>query len=435
MSYLIKPCRKIKGALNLPGDKSISHRAIIISSIAKGKTKIRNFSFSDDCKTTLDTFRSLGVRIKREGKKYLCVYGVGVRGLRKARQKINLAESGTSMRILTGLLSAQNFATKLDAYKSLRKRPMLRVIKPLRLMGANIKAVNRNRDEYPPISIAPSSLNSINWKMAIASAQVKSAILLAGLYAKGKTKIFEPVESRDHTERMLKNFKANIKIRGKNIFIKPSKLISPKKIDIPADISSAAFFIVLASLIKNSYIKIKNLGINPSRAGVLEVLKRMGANIKIIKSKKTYFEPMADIVVKSSKLKAVKIVEGKIPSLIDELPILMVAASLAKGESIFEGVRELRVKETDRIKSMKWNLSRMGVRIETKIRGKKEIIVIHGRNSLKGAKLKSFGDHRTAMSMIVAALCAESPSRIDEVGCTNKSFPDFLKILKKIASQ
>ncbi|MFC1708587.1 3-phosphoshikimate 1-carboxyvinyltransferase [Candidatus Omnitrophota bacterium] len=432
MSYFIKPCRKIQATLNLPGDKSISHRAVIFSSIAKGRTKIKNFSFSDDCRTTLNAFKLLGVKIKKATKDKISVCGVGVRGLRKPKHKINLAESGTSMRILMGLLSAQNFTTKLDAHSSLRKRPMLRVIKPLRLMGANIKAKTKDRDEYPPIMISPAKLRPLNWKMTVASAQVKSAILLTGLYAKGETTINEPVKSRDHTERMLKKFKARIRVKGKTISIKASNLVSPKEINIPVDISSAAFFMVLTCLLKNSSVKIRNLGLNPSRAGVIEVLKKMGANIKIIRSRRQYFEPMADVVIKSSKLKAVRITKDKIPTLIDELPILMVAAALAKGKSVFEGVRELRVKETDRIKSMKLNLSRMGVKIESKLKNKREIIIIHGRDSLRGVKLRSFGDHRTAMSMIVAGLLADSQSRIDDIKCINKSFPDFLKIIKRI---
>jgi 3-phosphoshikimate 1-carboxyvinyltransferase len=315
---------------------------------------------------------------------------------------------------------------------SLRRRPMLRVIGPLRLMGANIKARTEGQEEYPPIVILPARLKPLNWKMEVASAQVKSAILLAGLYAKGRTKVFEPVKSRDHTERMLKNFKADIKIKGRNIFINPSDLISPQKIDIPADISSAAFFIVLCCLLSNSCIKIKNLGLNPSRVGVVNVLKRMGANIKIVRSRKQYFEPTADVIVRSSKLKAVKITKDEIPMLIDELPILMVAAALAKGKSVLEGAGELRVKETDRIKSIQWNLSRMGVKIETKTHNKNEVISVQGRGSLKGANLRSFGDHRTAMSMVIAGLLASSPSRLDDVDCINKSFPEFLSVIRKV---
>lgn len=432
MTYLINPCQRAGGTLNPPGDKSISHRAIIISSIAKGKTTVKNFSLSQDCKATLVAFNSLGVKIKQIGKDSLIVYGVGKNGLKKPKHPLNLRGSGTTMRILIGLLSAQSFDSKLIAEKSLQKRPMHRVIEPLKLMGANIKARKINQEEYPPISISPSKLLPIKFKMNIPSAQVKSAILLAGLYAKGMTKIYEPHKSRDHTERMLKYFGAEIKIKEKNIYIKPSNLISPKKVIIPADISSAAFFIVLACLLKNSHIKIKNLCLNPSRCGVIDVLKKMGADIRIINRKNQYFEPMADVIVKSSKLNCIVINEGEIPSLIDELPILMVAASLAKGKSVFRGIQELRVKETDRINSMVNNLLRMGVKIKTRLKAKKEIVEIYGTKNLKGAQLKSFGDHRTAMSMVIAALLADSPSRIDDIKCISKSFPDFFKTLNQI---
>ncbi|MDD5006108.1 MAG: 3-phosphoshikimate 1-carboxyvinyltransferase [Candidatus Omnitrophica bacterium] len=432
MSYLIKPCRKIQGCLDLRGDKSISHRAVILGSIAKGRTLIKNFSLSEDCQATLRAFKSLGVKIEKKGKDTIVIYGQGFSGLKEPKQAINLGESGTSMRMLIGLLSTQNFESKLSGEKSLFKRPMLRVIRPLRLMGADIKARKKGRDEYPPILISPANLRPINFKMYIASAQVKSAVLLAGLYARGTTKIYEPVKSRDHTERMLKLFGADIDVKGKNISISPSELISPRKIYIPGDISSASFFMVLACLLKKSCIRINNVSLNPSRCGVINALKKMGADINIIYKRKNYFEPMVDIVIKSSNLKGIVVAKDIIPSLIDELPILMVAASLAKGRSVFEGIGELKVKETDRIKSMVSNLSRMGAKIKTQARAGKETIVIEGVNVLKGANLRSFGDHRTAMSMIIAALCADSPSRIDDVKCISKSFPDFLKILNQI---
>lgn len=432
MPYPIRPCRKIQGALSLAGDKSISHRAVIISSIAKGKTLIKNFSFSDDCKATLKALQSLGVNIKRIGDNDLVVSGAGVLGLKKPKHAINVGESGTSIRILAGLLSAQNFFSKLEAEKSLRNRPMLRVIRPLRLMGAKINARARNNDEYPPILISPSRLRPLAWKMPIPSAQVKSAILLAGLYAKGRTKIYEPIKSRDHTERMLKYFGADIIIKGKNIYIRPSALISPMKIHIPADISSASFFIALACLLKNSRIRINNLCLNPLRSGVIDILRKMGTNIRVVNKQKKYFEPVGDIIVSSSQLRGVVVKEDMVPKLIDELPILMVAASLAKGKSIFEGVGELRHKETDRISSMVRNLSNMGVKIELIRKANKEIVAINGRKSLKGGLLKSFADHRTAMGMIIAALCADSPSEIDDVKCIRKSFPDFFKILSRI---
>jgi 3-phosphoshikimate 1-carboxyvinyltransferase len=433
MSYLIKPCLKVQGVVkNIPGDKSISHRAIIISSIAQGNTLIKNFSFSRDCIATLNAFKSLGIRIEKKGKDSLVVYGRGIFGLRKPKKKIDLGESGTSIRVLTGLLCGQNFSTVLDADEPLRKRPMLRVIEPLRQMGAKVNGSVRNGEEFPPMHICSSRLKAISWNMPIPSAQVKSAILLAGLYAKGQTKIYEPIKSRDHTERMLKLFGANIKIKGKIIYITPSDLFSPKQIYIPLDISSASFFMVLGCLLKDSRIRINNVSMNLSRCGIIEALRKMNADIKVIYKDKDYFEPMADVIVKSSKLKGITIKEEMVPSLIDELPILMVAVSLAKGKSIFRGVGELRVKETDRIKSMLINLSRMGVNIKTRIKYNKEDIVIEGRESLKGANLKSFGDHRTAMSAIVAALCANSSSEIDDIKCISKSFPDFLKILKSI---
>ncbi|NQU18913.1 3-phosphoshikimate 1-carboxyvinyltransferase [bacterium] len=432
MSYLIKPYQKIQGILNLAGDKSISHRAVILSSIAEGKTLIKNFSFSDDCKATLKAFKTLGVNIKKKNKDSLIVYGRGVFGLKKPKQTINLEESGTSTRILVGLLSAQNFSSKLDGKEPLRKRPMLRIVHPLRLMGAKIKAKVKNKDEYLPILISPNRLKSLSWRMSIPSAQVKSAILLAGLYAKGRTKVYEPVKSRDHTERMLKLFGANIEVKAKSIYISPSSLISPKKIYIPSDISSASFFIVLACLLNNSCIRINNLGLNPSRCGVIDVLKGMGAHIRIICKEKGHFEPIGDVIVRSSKLNGVIVSEDIIPRLIDELPILMVAASLARGKSVFKGIGELRVKETDRINSMVKNLSNMGVKIEMVVKKGKEVMTINGVNNLNGGLLKSFGDHRTAMSLIVAALLADSPSRIDDIKCISKSFPNFFKILGQI---
>ncbi|MFC1754340.1 3-phosphoshikimate 1-carboxyvinyltransferase [Thermoproteota archaeon] len=432
MSFLIKPCRKVHGILKLPGDKSISHRAIIISAIAKGNTRVKNFSFSDDCKLTLQAIRSMGVRIEKKSGGVLIVYGRGISGLKKPRHTIDVGESGTSMRLLIGLLSAQGFSSGIDGKAPLRKRPMLRVIRPLRLMGAEIKARKKGRDEYPPIDISPAQLRSLSWHMKIPSAQVKSAIMFAALYADKESRIYESILSRDHTERMLRYFKADIKTKAKRITIGPCSLVSPKNIYIPSDISSASFFMVAACLLKNSYVKIKNVCLNPSRSGIIEALKMMGASIKVIHTKRKYFDPYGDVVVRSSRLKAFKIGERLVPKLIDELPILMVAASLASGTSVFSGVGELKVKETNRIRSMVENLSKMGVSIETKVKANKEVIVIRGGRSLKGSYLKSFGDHRTAMSMIVAGLCADSPSRIDNINCISKSFPDFLKHLRHL---
>lgn len=432
MPHRIKPCQKIRGTMYLPGDKSIAHRSVIMSAIAQGETRIENFSFSDDCKATINAIRSLGVNVKRLDNDTLLVKGVGLLGLKKPTQTINVGESATTMRILTGLLCAQNFETTLDGKESLRRRPMLRLLKPLRLMGAQIHARKKGNDEYPPLRISPGTLKAMRWKMSVASAQVKSAIILAGIYARGISTIYEPLRTRDHTERMLCYFKANIKATGERISIGHGELISPKSIRIPSDISSASFFIVLASVLKNSHITIRNVSLNQTRCGIIDVLKKMGAHIQIINQREKYGEPIGDLMVRSASLRAVTVPERCIPALIDELPILMVAASFAKGTTIVEGVGELRIKETDRISSMVANLSKMGIFIESKLEENKEVISIQGKADVRGGSFRSFGDHRTTMSMLIAGLAASSPSSIDEVGCVAKSFPNFLDILKHL---
>jgi len=310
------------------------------------------------------------------------------------------------------------------------------------MMGAVINAKrqtpNAKPEEYPPITIIGGNLKGITYKIPVASAQVKSAILLAGLYAKGMTKIIEPVPTRDHTERMLKFFRAGIKINKKAITLGGNKkLISPKKIYVPGDISSASFFIVLGLILPKSKITVKNISLNPGRIGIITVLKRMGADIQVTKSqshKVTGAEPMGDLSIRSSSLKGAIIKKQEIPFLIDELPILMVSACFAKGRSVFEGIGELRVKETDRINSMLKNLGKMGADIRVIKKQGSESIVIQGGKGLKGAALQSFGDHRTAMSVIIAALAAEGKSCIDDIGCISKSFPGFLGSLKSIIS-
>jgi 3-phosphoshikimate 1-carboxyvinyltransferase len=302
-------------------------------------------------------------------------------------------------------------------------------------MGANIIA-NRSlpvlhSEEYPPISIVGSELTPIKYKMPVASAQVKSAILLAGLYAKGCTEIIEPLVCRDHTERMLKVFKSKISIKRNKIRIYGRKeLLSPGKVYVPGDISSAAFFMVAAAIVPNSQLRIKNVSLNPTRTGLLNVLKRMGADIRVQARGGAQGEPLGDLIVKHSQLKHTMIKNKEIPFLIDELPVLMVAACFAKGKSIFKGVKELRVKETDRIRSMCFNLKKMGAKIKVRKSGNDELIEIEGVKALNGAELKSFGDHRTAMSAIVAGLAANGSSHIDDIECIKKSFPGFLPVLK-----
>ncbi|MFA5177827.1 MAG: 3-phosphoshikimate 1-carboxyvinyltransferase [Candidatus Omnitrophota bacterium] len=426
----------MKGEVTLPGDKSIAHRAIILSALAQAKTTLKNIPLNADCLATVDSFRKLGIKIKlNRASKQAVVFGRGLTGLNSPNSPILINESGTTFRLLLGVLAGQDFKAKLCAGPALSRRPMLRVIRPLRLMGAKIKARKTGRDEYPPVIIHGGNLTGITYKLPVASAQVKSAILLAGLSAQGKTKVIEPVKTRDHTERMLKLFQADLKTQGNAVTINSAKkLTSPGVLNIPGDISSAAFFMVAASIIPGSKILIKNVGLNPSRIGILKALKRMGAAVKIQRSnlKTKGNEPVGDILVKSSCLRGIKIGNKEVPSLIDELPVLMVAACLAKGESVFSGVGELRVKETDRIKSMLVNLIQMGANIRINKTGQNENIIIKGVETLYGARVSSFGDHRTAMSLVVAGLTTCGRIRIDDLSCINKSFPNFLKTLNSL---
>ncbi len=431
----------MRGRIFLPGDKSIAHRAIILSALAGSKTVLKNIPLNEDTLATISAIRKLGIKIKlNKASCQATVLGKKLFGLTKPSSPVfYIEESGTTFRLLLGLLSGQPFKTKLNAGDHLSSRPMLRVTKPLRLMGARISArckVQGTRcEEYPPIVIEGGNLKGITYKIPVASAQVKGALLLAGLFAQGQTKLIETVKTRDHTERMLKLFKAKIKIKGNAIIITGGmRLVSPGALYIPSDISSAAFFMVAASIIPDSKIIIKNVSLNPGRLAVIKALKGMGGAIKIQKSKlnSRNNEPMGDILVSSSRLAGIRIQKNQTPGLIDELPILMVAASLAKGVSVFENVGELRFKETDRIKSMLVNLTKMSADIKVVKSGVQENIIINGVRELHGARLSSFGDHRTAMSMIIAGLASRGQTSLDDLSCINKSFPGFLKTLKSI---
>jgi len=399
--------------VSLPGDKSISHRALILSALSEGSTEIVNFSFNYDCLRTKEILACLGVGIRLKDETVV-VKGRGLWGLRKPNRRLYAGDSGTTARLMLGLLCAQRFTSVLDGSVNLRKRPMERVVVPLEKMGA--KFSNR---EHLPIRIFGRPLSGIVYRLPVPSAQVKSAILLAGLYADKKTVVIDRFKSRDHTERMLRLFK----------YRDDKRLVSPGKIVIPGDISSAAFFIAAATILRNSRLVLKNVLINPTRMGFVNVLKRMGGciNIKAVPASQNW-EPVGDIEVKTAALRGTQVKKEEIPSLIDELPILMVCACLAEGTTVINDAGELRIKETDRIRSMIYNLSNMGAYI--KAQGNR--IIIKGLRPLYGAKLKSFGDHRTAMSIIIAVLSAEGGSVIDDVRCIDKSFPKFLSILKKL---
>ncbi|MFA6141770.1 MAG: 3-phosphoshikimate 1-carboxyvinyltransferase [Candidatus Omnitrophota bacterium] len=423
-SYKIKPIKKLSGDIILPGDKSISHRAVMIGAISQGETSVRNLLDCDDCNYTIRAFRNMGIQIKNH-KDRTIISGRGLRGLVKPKSSINVGNSGTTIRLLAGILSGQNFETVLEGDTSLSNRPMTRVAAPLQAMGADIKVATGG---YPPLKIKGGELHAIDYRMPVPSAQVKSAILFAGLYAKGTTTVEEVFKSRDHTERMLKLFGSNIKVDGLKVSVTGGGELTGKSLEIPGDISSAGFFMVLATLLESSAIKISNVCINPTRAGILNIMVRMGAKVKII-NKRDVFEPIGDIEVNSSGTKGMVIEENDIPGIIDELPIIFVLAALSKGKTVIRGAEELRVKETDRITSMKMNLEKMGARIEVR----KNEIVIDGVSALKASKtLRSYGDHRTCMAMTIAALTAEGESEIDDIECVNKSFPEFFKYLERL---
>ena len=419
--------------IEIPPDKSISHRAVILASIAKGTTRIKNLLMADDIRGTIEAFKgmgvSIGVKCKVSGVKGdAMVHGVGMRGLREPRKALYLGNSGTTMRILPGILAGQDFEVALTGDASLSKRPMERITKPLAQMGAKIVASRG----MPPLKIKGGKLKAIKYRSKIASAQVKSCILLAGLYAKGVTSVSEPTRSRDHSERMIRLFGVRCKVKGVRCELKgPARLKSPGTIVIPGDISSAAFFIVAGCILPKTKIILKNIGLNPTRTGVIDILKRMGADISVkcqVSSVKE-FEPAGDIIVRSSKLKGITISPKEVVAAIDEIPIIMLAACFAKGTTTIRGIGELRVKETDRVRSMVTNLRKIGAQIEVKGEG---LRVKKGGRGLRGAQVSSYGDHRTAMSMLIANLAIKGKIKVTGLSCINKSFPGFLKLLNKL---
>lgn len=413
-----------------PGDKSISHRSIFFSALCENKIQIENFLFSDDCLKTIQAFQNLGVNIEWNEEGPLTLQGVGLDGLKAPARPLYLGNSGTTARLLLGLLSAQNFESLLEGDSSLSSRPMKRVTYPLRLMGAKIEG--REDANYLPIRIKGGRLKGIEYALPVASAQVKSALLLAGMYAEGKTAVIEKYKSRDHSERFLRAFGADIYVEGLRVEIRPGRQISGRNLFVPGDISSAAYFIALSLLAKDSRLVVKDVGLNPTRLGFIRAIEKMGASLEIVckvaEEESAIFEPYGDIIVESSRLKGIEIKREEIPSLIDELPILFLLASLSKGETHIQGASELRVKETDRINSMLVNLRRMGVRMETE----GDDIFIEGREELKPAALESFSDHRTAMVMTIAGIFAQGESTLDEVECIRISYPNFLQDLEKI---
>ena len=424
-SIHVQKKRCLKGEVYPPGDKSISHRAIILGSIAQGNTHLTNFCSGEDTLRTINAFQSLGIKIKGVGTDYT-VWGKGLHGLQESQDIINVGNSGTTIRLITGLLSGQSFFSVITGDASLRKRPMKRITIPLRSMGATIDG--RDGGDYAPLAIRGGNLTPLDYKTPVASAQVKSALLLGGLYADGVTKITEPAPSRDHTERMLKAMGAAIEREGTTVRVQGFPHLKGFSLCIPGDISSAAFFIVGAAILSGSRIVIRNVGVNPLRTGILKVLGQMGADIEIIETKEAGGENMADLMVKSSPLKAVEIKGELIPQTIDEIPILAVAAAHAEGTTLIRDAKELRVKETDRIKAMASGLEKFGVKVEEFNDG----MAITGKQKLKGATVSSCGDHRVAMGLIIAGLTASGETKVTDTACITTSFPNFLETLESL---
>ena len=423
----INPSKGLVGEIFIPGDKSISHRSVMFSSLGNKPVRITNFLNAQDCMSTVACMRALGIEIEQIGPNELIVHGKGIHGLREPEDVIDSGNSGTTLRLMMGILAPQPFLSTFTGDASLRKRPMGRVIKPLSQMGAKIVA--RQNSKYLPLTIEPvDKISSIEYKMPMASAQVKSAILLAGMYGEGETIVTEPYTSRDHTERMLETFGVTLRKFGTSIGIKKVEHFdSPESIEVPGDISSAAFWLVAASIIPNSNLTLKNVGINPTRTGIIEVLLSMGADIHIVNERFSGKEPVADLVVKSAKLKGVEFGAEIMPRLIDEIPVITVAAMFAKGRTIITGAGELRVKETDRLNAITTEFNKFNPCIT----GTEDGLIIEGPVALKSAQCYSYHDHRIAMALAVAG-AAGAGIAIEKASCVNISYPDFYATLDKI---
>ena len=421
IQFKTQPQGKLSGSIRVPGDKSISHRSIMLGSLADGITEVTGFLDGDDCLATLNAFRQMGVRIEGPTNGNLRIHGVGLQGLKSPDGELDMGNSGTSMRLMSGLMSGQAFDVTLTGDASLSKRPMQRVMKPLSAMGAVIHATEQGT---PPLNITGGQkLKGIHYDLPVASAQVKSCILLAGLYATGTTSVLEPAPTRDHTERMLRGFGYNVITEGNTIGLQGGGTLQATCIDVPADISSAAFFLVGASIAEGSDLTLEHVGINPTRTGVIDILRLMGADIELSNEKEVGGEPVADIRVRSASLKGILIPEELVPLAIDEFPVLFIAAAFAEGQTILTGAEELRVKESDRIQVMADGLQACGADAIPTADG----MIING-GTLQGGSVESHDDHRIAMAFTMAGLCAEGAIHINNCANVNTSFPDFIAL-------
>lgn len=418
----------LKGEITPPPDKSVSHRAVMFASIAEGHSRVRNSLRAEDPVSTMNAMRTLGVEITEEESGDLVVEGKGLHGLTEPLDVINCGNSGTTVRLISGMLAGNPFFSVLTGDDSLRQRPMARVISPLREMGAVISG--RKEDKYLPLSIRGGRLKAMNYTMPTASAQVKSCLVLAGLYADGTTVITEPFKSRDHTERMLGAMGADLKVDGLSVKVGCGGGLHAIDMTVPSDFSSAAFFMAAALIVPNSDIVIRNVGINPTRTGFLDVIRKMGAVVEMDNVREVSGEPVADFCLRTAPaLRSVKIGRETVSSMIDEFPVLCVLASQAEGVTEIRGAEELRVKESDRIRAMAVELRKIGVEAEEYPDG----IAVKGKALLKGCEVESYGDHRIAMSLSIAALVADGKTIINNASCVDISFPGFYDRLREIA--
>lgn len=417
----INPSRGLRGEITVPGDKSISHRSIMLGAIADGITRVSGFLNGADCISTINCFKAMGIQIDTDGSS-VTVKGKGLHGLSAPAAALYTGNSGTTTRLLAGLMSAQKFSCIIDGDSSIRRRPMKRVRTPLEQMGAHIDS------DFCPLKIDGAPLHGISYTMPVASAQLKSSILLAGLYADSETVLVEPHKSRDHTERMLSYMGAEISSGGNAVHLAPAKNLNAHDVQVPADISSAAFFMAAACIVPNSQITLKDVGINETRSGIIDVLRAMGANI-ILENKRFFgCEEVCDITVSSSSLKGCIIDAPLIPRLIDEIPVIAAAAAFADGKTVIRDAQELKVKESNRIDAVAKELARAGAEVEATDDG----LIICGGRPIHGAEFMTYGDHRMAMSMAVLALAAEGSSSVSDPGVVDISFPGFFDLLKEL---
>jgi len=419
-TFTITPGSTLNGTIRVPGDKSISHRSIMLGSLANGETEITGFLQGEDSLHTLAAFRAMGVSIDHDGKGNVLVRGRGLHSLTAPADTLYLGNSGTAMRLMTGVLSGQTFSSVVSGDESLNGRPMGRIVKPLTRMGATIESAAEHR---PPLRIHGGSLTGAEYTMPIASAQVKSCLLLAGLYASGETRVYEPGVTRDHTERMLKGFGYAVETGDGYAALRGGGELTATRIDVPGDISSAAFFLVGASIAEDADITLQHVGLNPTRTGVIDVLRLMGASIELLNEKEVGGEPVADIRVRSAPLRGIVVPEELVPLAIDEFPALFVAAACAEGETVVQGAEELRVKESDRIQAMVDGLQTLGANIE----GTPDGAVIHG-GLLDGGQVDSLGDHRIAMAFAMAGLRCKNSVVITDCDNVDTSFPGFAEL-------